>query len=481
MSTLEYLVQSASDFDKKQISNMVTMIKSLKKYIFRWRRVTGDGNCFFRSVIFSYIENLIFEKKIMYIKYICLNISKKFNNDNPLISKLPMKIQTEYNFSNKNEYIIFNIFNKICYILENSTKNNETESTFKAYELFYTSIIHFKDFDYMLIKYLRYELYEYINDNQDKIYHLDYQVKLGNLLPIKYEKSEDDFDFQNFFENELLPLYKEAEMISIHLIPYILKVNLTVFTYDFNLSSEKMKEFSCFLHGKQNIIVLYKKGHYDIIYEKAYFQKYSKHLTQYSNLYESERTVLTSKELNELEYNYSIDFKSEEFISEEEVKKSISKYNVSLEKQFTIIDKLTDVNFNVTDEEFRENIIKKEFDLGSYKNFITNHFKNPYINFLAQTFSIEEIKKNYIHNLNKCENSLISRINKTQIQKCQKCQNKTNCFNYLDICKSCLDNEVIDKLRFRYNKVIIHSANEIRTKIETEKLISFRDLRNIYL
>jgi hypothetical protein len=160
------------------------MIKSMRKFIFRWRKIAGDGNCFFRSVIFSYFENLIFEKKILNIKNICLILSRKFRNDNQLIRKLPMKLQCEYNFSNTNDFIVYNILNQICNILENSNIKNETECTFRAYELFYTSIIYFKEFDYMLIKYLRYELYEYINDNQDKIYHIDYQVKLGNLLPV---------------------------------------------------------------------------------------------------------------------------------------------------------------------------------------------------------------------------------------------------------------------------------------------------------
>jgi len=332
----------------------------------------------------------------------------------------------------------------------------------------------------MLIKYLRYELYEYIHNNQDKIYHIDYQVKLGNLLPVKYENSDDEFDFQSFFETELLPLYKEAEMISIHMIPFILKVDLLVFTYDFNQSSEKMKEFSCFLQGKHKIIVLYKKGHYDLIYEKSYFEKYCKHLAQYSNLYETDRAVLSSKELSDLECNYSIDVKAQELIKlEEESEKSKIGSDDSMEKQYTIIDNLNDVNFNITDDEFRENLIKKEFDSGCYKNFIANDFKNDNINYIAKTYRLEEIRKNYIQNLSKCEESLIFKINEIHNYKCEKCLSNTCCYKHLNSCKACVNKEITEKLRFRFNHILMYSSNEMKTKMNFEKLEIFKTLRKI--
>ena len=78
ISTLEFMVESAFNFDSKQSKKMLLRIKSLRKHIFRWRTILGDGNCFFRAVIFSYFENLILEKNIILLKHICLEIYEKF-------------------------------------------------------------------------------------------------------------------------------------------------------------------------------------------------------------------------------------------------------------------------------------------------------------------------------------------------------------------------------------------------------------------
>jgi hypothetical protein len=269
-------------------------------------------------------------------------------------------------------------------------------------------------------------------------------------------------------------------MISIHLIPYILKVDLLVFTYDFNQSSEKIKEFSCFLPSKHKIIVLYKKGHYDLIYEKSYFEKHMKHLAQYSNLYETDKAVLTSKELSELEYNYSMDVKADETIKlEVESKKSKTGSDDSIEKQYTIIDNLNDVNFNVTDDEFRENMIKKEYEAGVYRNLIANDFNNEKINLIARTYTIDNIRKDYIQNLTKCEESLISKINETHNYICEKCQSNTICFKYINACKACVNIEITEKLRNRYYKILQYSSNEMKSKTNFEKVELFRNLRKI--
>lgn len=38
-----------------------------------------------------------------------------------------------------------------------------------------------------MVVYLRFKLYEYISDNQDKMFSEDFPVQLGNLLPMQYE------------------------------------------------------------------------------------------------------------------------------------------------------------------------------------------------------------------------------------------------------------------------------------------------------
>ena len=41
-----------------------------------------------------------------------------------------------------------------------------------------------------MIMYFRYKIYEFIKENQTKLYHKDFAVKLGNLLPAQYETDQ---------------------------------------------------------------------------------------------------------------------------------------------------------------------------------------------------------------------------------------------------------------------------------------------------
>ena len=461
ISTLEFMVESAFNFDKNQSSKMLSQIINLKKYIFRWRTVLGDGNCFFRAVIFSYFENLIFEKNITLLKHLCLEIDEKFSNENPLIKRLPPKLRNEYNLIDKNKLIIFNVLIKICNVLENSTIKDQTKCTFLAFEIFYESIIMSRDFDYMLIMYLRYKLYEYIDQNKDKIYHFDYQVKLGNLLPIEYEKSDNNFDFQAFIEKELLPLYKEAEMISIHLIPFVLKVDLVILTFDFINSSEKMKDFSCFLKFKHKIIVLYKRSHYDLIYDKNYFEKNAKYLTEYSNLFENEKCILTSEQLLDIEKSY-LD-KKQEITTEQVDENSISLQNTDPSNDFTLINynEMKDINFNISNEEFKENLIKKDFESGNYKSFLNGGLKYDHIKIIAIDLTLREIKKDFLYNKQENESSLLkNNLNQCNEQICFNCINTAMCFKYLQVCKSCMCKKVLEVMHKRFYKFILNSIEE---------------------
>ena len=122
-------------------------------------------------------------------------------------------------------------------------------------------------------------------------------------------------------------------MISIHLIPFVLKVDLVILTFDFINSSEKMKDFSCFLKFKHKIIVLYKRSHYDLIYDKNYFEKNAQYLTEYSNLFENEKCILTSEQLLDIEKSY-LD-KKQEITTEQVDENSISLQNTDPSNDFT--------------------------------------------------------------------------------------------------------------------------------------------------
>jgi len=85
----------------------------------------------------------------------------------------------------------------------------------------------------------------------------------------------------------------DAEKIVIYLTPFVLKTNLKIIIYEFDSPDSFFltKDFPCYLEDKHEIVVLYRKTHYDIAYVDKYFEKYTKHLSSLVNLDENLRIL----------------------------------------------------------------------------------------------------------------------------------------------------------------------------------------------
>jgi len=85
----------------------------------------------------------------------------------------------------------------------------------------------------------------------------------------------------------------DAEKIVIYLTPFVLKTNVKIIIYEFDSPDSFLltKEFPCYLENKHEIVVLYRKTHYDVAYVDKYFEKYTKHLSSYVNLDENLRIL----------------------------------------------------------------------------------------------------------------------------------------------------------------------------------------------
>jgi hypothetical protein len=85
----------------------------------------------------------------------------------------------------------------------------------------------------------------------------------------------------------------DAEKIVIYLTPFVLKTNLKIIIYEFDSPDSFLltKDFPCYLENKHEIVVLYRKTHYDIAYVDKYFEKYTKHLSSFVNLEENLRIL----------------------------------------------------------------------------------------------------------------------------------------------------------------------------------------------
>ena len=283
---IEHMVEQTYNYDIKLKKEMTEESAYLYRVIYSWRRVAGDGNCYYRSVIFSYLEYLIFTENINVLKRIISNIWIKFNVNYIYTKNLPENIKSI--LVSKETNVVMGILYCIIKKLEN--KDDKNKNIFNAYELLLKAFNFSRSFDTLMIFYLRYSLYEYILENKNKVVSKDFPVLLGNLLPIKYqienENNSDEtiFLFEKYFYEDLLKFYTCAEQIAVYLTPFVLKLNLNVIFYDFGKDTDiETKFFPSYLNNKDSIYVLFRKAHYDICYNKEYINKYDNLISLYKN------------------------------------------------------------------------------------------------------------------------------------------------------------------------------------------------------
>ena len=108
----------------------------------------------------------------------------------------------------------------------------------------------------------------------------------------------------------MLKLDVDAEKIIIYLTPFVLKTNLKIIIYEFDKNSTVLsKEFPCYLENKHEIILLYRKTHYDLVYESKNFGVHAKELCYYVNINENLK-VVNSSILSRIKYNKNFENQS---------------------------------------------------------------------------------------------------------------------------------------------------------------------------
>ena len=297
---LEVMVENTYGFDIYLKDQMIEELCFLKRIINCWRGVAGDGNCFYRSVIFSWLEYLIFNKKINILKIVMTNLYLKFDVSYPKIKNLPSQFKKQ--FTTEEKYVAITILEIIIRYLN---KNNIQEAYLTLLKAFNVTRV----FDRVMIFYLRFLLYEYISDNQNKLFKKDFPVCLGNLLPEEYETPDGKFLYNDYFFKDLLKFYTCAEKLAVFLVPYVLKVNLNIVFYYFgNECDIENKFFSCELPNKDKRLdtlnVLYRKAHYDVCYFNDYYYNFKNLLNLYCNLntkFKEDFFILSPKDVEQQE------------------------------------------------------------------------------------------------------------------------------------------------------------------------------------
>ena len=218
INPLSYLIETSFYMNHKKIKEMEEKFNLLGKYINSYREVNGDGNCFYRAIMFRYIEILILTENISAFQQLIFDIIESFKSEEIQKRRIIRNndVKPELTF-------------QILFLIMNILKQKNIK---EAHQLFVKCISTCKKFDYCLILYLRYIIYKYIKQNEDKLYKKSFPLKIGNLLPQQFETEEGKFLFNSFYEDYLLKFFTDAEKIIIYIIPFVIGIQLNVVVYD---------------------------------------------------------------------------------------------------------------------------------------------------------------------------------------------------------------------------------------------------------
>ena len=182
VSSMDYLIETTYFSQENYIHQMFNDKEILQKYAFKFRNILGDGDCFFRGLIFSILENIILTNNIMIMKEISILFNEKISLENPLVK--------ENDFLKKEiKKMNLSIVTQILYIIINYM---EMDNTSETYIILLKVFLYCEGFDFGIIYFTRYLLYEYISSNENKIYSKENQIELGCFLPEEFTKDKGE-------------------------------------------------------------------------------------------------------------------------------------------------------------------------------------------------------------------------------------------------------------------------------------------------
>ena len=434
-TNLDYLLEESYSFDSQYKNEILDKKKILENILF-YRKIRGDGNCFYRCIIFQLFEFIILNNKIDLLRGIINEIYQCFEN----------KISSNI-LNDKRNKINSKLILRILIIIYLNLRDNNIE---KAYKIFCFSINSCKHFDLGIIWYYRFTLYNYILRNQNKSFSPEFDVFIGNLLPEQFEKNEQ-FLYDNFFDDYLLKLYTDAEKIVIYLTPYIFGVKLNIFMFDGNSIQQFNYEGKSNLDVNLEINIINKKAHYELLYSKQYYEEYKNYFDFYKN-----------------DENY------ESIFEIKEKKENIDK-NINNEEESNSFRLLDNVNFdNIQKNDNEEKSEKKS----EQENIINEKNKKQ----LNERFKFEKIDENEKKRINQSTIPGVN-YNKNDINfGLSETKNKEEKSTFLynnqyqvenkkkKVCSNCLNNS--DFLEYEENKTEL-CENCLLQKIREECGINF--------
>ena len=475
---LSALIESTFNNNPKYANIMNSKYQRLKKFICNYRTVFGDGNCYYRAVMFRYIELLILNKKTENLKLIIIDMYKSFQSN---------EVQKRLDIGQRviNQDLLIQIMIIILELLE-------SDRIIEAHQVFYKALITSKDFDLSLILYFRYILYDYIKKNEKKLYLEDFPVLIGNLLPSNYE-NDGKFDFISFYENYLLKMFIFAEKIIVYLTPFVLGINLDVVLFDDN-EDEVLKHFKFVgkdeLNINETIFVINKKGHYENVFNYEdnkhfnYIYKYYRNNVNPSfiridpNLYNLYCKIINSNDTNKPISQNNNNAQNNNFLNQNT--QSNKGNNILKNNFFPNKENNKEQNNNNTRNFMQNNTVHVNKNQNMFNPNPSFRENNQYLNnFNKANYNTDYISNNKLyntHNQNILNNNNYAYNNYINEQnKCYKCfstnyqQNKS----LKNICKNCLYKEIINQAKIFYSQFLEMNKNKINQ-------VTINDLNSLY-
>ena len=280
LSSLNYLIETTYYSEANNVYMMFEDKKKIEPYIFKFRNILGDGDCFYRGIIFTFLENIILTNNILLMKEILILFDEKINDKNPLI-----KTKDYLSYIKKlNVGIVSQILYYIITIMEKKDLN-------ETYLILMKVFLYCNDFDIGIVYFTRYLIFEYILENEDKIYSKESPIEIGCFLPEDFVEDKGDkneYYFENFFLLQLMKTKTFAEKLVIYITPFVFNCRLNILMYDYGANSfVQEKTFIGEKDSENEINLLFRKAHYDVYYKKKYFEKFSEKLELLPNIAEN--------------------------------------------------------------------------------------------------------------------------------------------------------------------------------------------------
>ena len=449
LNNLNFLVETTFLNEYMNNEKINSDINELTPYLFKFRSIKGDGDCFYRSLIFSFLENIIFNNKIMQMKELLIIYHEKINKNNELINqKEYLKKINELNIS---------IVSEILYLIISQL---ETDIS-KAYLILLKAFLFCDGFDESIVYFTRYLFYEYISANEDKIISKEFQITVGSLLPDDFiiDLGEKDlYLFEDYYSSNLMKPKIYAEKMVIYVAPFIFNIRMNVLMYDFENNFEKSniqeKKFWN-ENGDKNIFqaqinLLYRRNiHYDVYYKYDEYEDFKKYFDIFNNRLEEghflgDNNIKDNKENKEnSQINKNLLYDSNDY-NDNKINN-----NININKNNIIPkDNINEIKNNIINNEIQPNINndnKKEIILDNNKNQHDSNNNEIHLNVSG------EVNNSLNNNINQNNNSnnINNQINYNLEDKINDINlNEDQISNAILKCKECKINDIIEPNKF---------------------------------